>query len=70
MRKAVLLNLDNSNTAIFDVQFIGGRHEDDLFDRTVQSTKAVRQAASLYLAFIYDLQFGQLPQNLFLIDKL
>ena len=31
----------------------------------MQSTKAVRQAASLYLAFIYDLQLGQLPLNLF-----
>ena len=27
-RKAVVLNLDNSNTAIFDVQTIGGRHEE------------------------------------------
>ena len=44
---------------------VHGRHEDDLFDRAVQSTKAVRQAASLYLAFIYDLQLGQLPLNLF-----
>ena len=78
VRKAVVLNLDNSNTAMFDVQ-------SSLVDATRIislivlwkvgtmsfrfDTKAVRQALrlfeSLHLAFIYDLQLSQLPLNLF-----
>ena len=75
VRTAVVLNLDNSNTAIFDVQ-------SSLVDATRiissivlwkvgtmsfrYNTKAVRQAPRpLHLASIYDLQLSQLPLNLF-----
>ena len=76
VRTAVVLNLHNINTAIFDVQ-------SSLVDATRISssivlwkvgtmsfrfnTKAVRQAArllvSLYLAFIYDLQLVTQPTS-------
>ena len=75
VRKAVVLNLDNSNTARFDVLVDATRIISSIVLWKVGAmsfrfdTKAVRQALrlfeSLHLAFIYDLQLSQLPLNLF-----